>query len=347
MKKKLFAFGMALCASTLFISNVDAATINDLKNWGPGTNIEVTEENSEYTLKLTGNAVQDLVIASGEKVTIDLNGQTFTSFCEACSTITILPNAEVTIMGEGTISRKNPNNNASTINNSGKLTIENGTIEAPSNSETSQHSAAISNENGATLIIKDGTIKTIANGAWGISNRGTAIITNGTFIQNADFSVIENSNKMTIINGTFMASEDGEHNSLLTNSTEDSQLLITGGEFNTEYTLTEKSKGSITIYGGTFTETESVENYLGEGYEYDENGTVVEKQEQEPEQKPEQEPVKKPENNSKNEAKPTQTSSSIKKDNEPKTGGGFSISLVAMIIVGALSGTYSFRKIKQ
>ena len=242
MKKKLIFTMMAL---TMFMGSAKAITVEGLKNYegreeASHIKVECTgEDTKNCALTLIDDAVQDIVISKDEKVTIDLAGHKLTNYCEGCSVIAFGENvtgASLTIKdskGTGVITAKEGTNENIPLVNVAKgntLLVEGGIFEVTKKGSTGIYNAG-------TLTINNITVKTKVDGAWGVTNINNATIKNGNFVQGANFSVIMNSGKMDIADGSFTVEGTGNHYSLLTNTKNDAgtlakaDLTITGGEF--------------------------------------------------------------------------------------------------------------------
>ncbi len=275
MKKKILFMAFAFVVSMFIVPNVFAASVSDIKSWGEtGTHIKVEGSDNNYTLTLTGEPKQDLIISQGETVTIDLAGHTLTNYTNNNSVITINSGATVTIIdssNDGKISLKSDDNGtAPVINNAGTLTLENGTIDSTKAGSTGIY-------NSGTLTVAGGEVKTSVNGAWGLTNVGTATITDGTFTQGNDFSVVLNAGTMTVEGGNFVAADGGSHNSLITNKNDDgtASMTINGGTFDSTGIFYNEDGDSIVITSGNF--ASDVSEYLADGLvmEQDEDGNFI------------------------------------------------------------------------
>ena len=276
MKKFKILLGLFVCTFMIM-------PFTGVKAVGPdgigydGSNVTSKSENGVYYLTLTGDAVQDLEIASGEVVVLDLNGHNFTNFCTSCSAIYVKTGGKLTITdsgNSGVISKKNETNaNVSVVNNEGTLTIEGGKISGKGNG-----SAALLNS--GNLTITGGTITTEEDNVFGLVNKGTALINGGNFIQAHNFSVINNANEMEITNGNFKAGENNTSAySLITNegSNGKANLKVSGGTFNANNgVFYNQGNDVVTVSGGSFSQ-QDVSKYLPDGYTMtqDENGNYT------------------------------------------------------------------------
>ncbi len=342
MKKVLIGM-MAVITGFTFVGKANAAEFAQLKS--DDNNIDVVGEKTDAKLTLNGEANQVIEVKAGEKFTIDLKGNVLEAFCKECSAIIIDEGAEVIIEDSengGVVKRKSDsNNNASTISNSGKLTINGGTIEATG----TEGSAGIWNQAKGQLVFNGGSVKTTAKNVWGINNAGEADIYNGTFIQTENYSVILNENKMNIQNGIFQTEGDSPHNSLLTNgfSNHEATLSIVDGSFDNKDLIIwngndENAGGKVEITGGTYSDYDAIKNLLKEGYEI-KDGEIVQKEEVTPTD---------PTDDSDEETidttkKPT---SNEKLDDVPKTGNGLSVTLIGAFILMLGTGRFLLKNAK-
>ena len=130
------------------------------------------------------------------------------------------------------------------------LTIEGGTFSGGLNT--------IKNDDGATLVIKDGEFKNIAQHA--VFNVNVATIEGGTFDTTAGENSVLYNNKI-----------DNQHDK--------GEMTVTGGTFTAKENVAvfkvanDNSKPVVT--GGTFSNPKSVKEYLDASCTMDENGTVV------------------------------------------------------------------------
>lgn len=267
MKKiKLFVF--TLCAMLVTIISVKAITPGTIQY--TGSNVTSTNADGVYTLTLTGNADEDLIISSGETVILDLASYDFTNYTNGCPAIWIKAGGTLTIKGSGTIKLMSSSNEngPSAIDNAGTLIIDGGTISAEK-----KGTAAIYNS--GTVTINGGTVKSNASGAWGLTNAGTATISGGTFenINATDkTNVVENNGTLTINGGTFKSNNPGAaaiHNSVgktitFNNGTVETDVAGAWGLNN---------EGITTINNGTFTQNHDWSVILNSGTMTVANGT--------------------------------------------------------------------------
>ena len=276
MKKLGLFLGLFVCALMIMpFTYVNAVYVDGEGTIGyEGSGVtSVKGEDGVYTLTLTADADEDLIIRNGEVVVLDLAGYNFTNYAANNSAILIENGGSLTIKdskGNGTISRKDISS-APTVNNQGILTVEGGVISA-----NGEKSAALHNT--GTLTFKGGKITTEADNVFGLVNEGVTLIEGGNFVQAHNFSVINNANKMEIKGGTFAIS-DGNTGaySLITNqgSTNDASLEVTGGSFTANGSVFyNEGEDTVTVSGGSY--SDDVSKYLADGFEMkEENGEFV------------------------------------------------------------------------
>ena len=305
--KNLKMLAFVLCATMGTVMSVNAA---DLTAWkGRTWQSEVDENNN--TIKLTGDSDAGLEVNEGETVILDLNGHKLTNWCDGShcgdsaysSTIevkdgghlTIIDTSDTkagkvelaantknvsTVVNNGTLEVQgcafsilaDAGNGLSVIYNGGEMTISGGTF-----SSNTANAAAI--HNNGTISVTGGTISTGVAKSWGLTNNGTATISGGEFIQNYDFSVIQNAGTMTISEGQFKTAGNDSHNSLITNqnsTTGKATLEVEGGNFDAVSLFYNNEDDTLDITGGNFSETSNIDTYLENSiYETDEDGNVV------------------------------------------------------------------------
>lgn len=222
--------------------NVNAATVDSEQADArgqvyvgtPGTNVEVTkEEDGTFNVKLTGNAVQDIIIYEGEDVTLDLNGYTLTNFTPECEAIKVLYGGKLTIMdsseeGTGTVTQA-ATSKFSAITNQGTMIIESG------NFITTLSQYVVRNEN--NLTINGGTFTN--------ESSDTSLIGN---IVNMDKSVPEDVKPTMLING---GSYTANSNTVINN--ENCVVEIAGGTFTSENAYALDNWSEATVSGGKLT----------------------------------------------------------------------------------------------
>ena len=254
MKKTLknLIFLAIIAIVLLMTGSIYAATVNDFSNWGVA---DVQQSDGVYQIQLTHDLIdgdpklsQDLIINSGEKVILDLNGYTLQGFTAGCETILVNEGAELTIIdssnGNGKII---PATGAGAVNlpvirNNGTLTIKGGVFE--------QNDAYGIIINWGTLNINGGKFVQSESAKWSIlDNKGSATITAGDFDGAASFWMIRNEASLTVNGGDF----DSTGNAMMIGSIYEGASLpeennvitkVTNGTFNSE-------GGIFVVYDGT------------------------------------------------------------------------------------------------
>ncbi len=295
MKKGLLAFAAVACAS-LGLAGSAFAT-------------DVTAD-----LTLTGDITDGIVVKSGSDVTIDLNGYDI-STTESEDTIYVENGATLTIKGNGEITNvagySNLFNNGTVtieggtlahaggyygIANHGVMTIVDATVTGDVNTNSLivngyyNYSDSANEREGyvagkgheaPSLTIKGGEftqngVNTIVKN----DENGTVVIEDGVFTSNTA-TTIQNAHVMTIKGGTFNQNKDDRpviKNTYYYDDLAKAELIIEGGVFNSTLGTIENlanngQTGAIAISGGTF--SDDIAEYLEEGLEQDDNGTVV------------------------------------------------------------------------
>lgn len=287
--KKLLMFTVMLLTLFIVIPKTNAASIKELQEWTGGNEkgkfVITKHENNVYEAKLTQDLTQpdnnnqgyDLKVAKGESLTLDLAGHKFLSHSGIAIEVenggTLVINDS---KGNGSIvlSQASIGNHNMPILNSGTLTINGGTIIA-----STENATGILN-NGTLTVNEGAVIKTTGTNVFGITNLGTTNIQGGTFEQGAVYSIIMNSGKMTIEDGVFNTSDNGKHNSLITNQDltgHDSELIINGGNYQSNLVIFNDPQEDVVIYNGTFQNPDNVAKYLAEGLIFDESGNIIKK----------------------------------------------------------------------
>ena len=301
MNSKKIIIGATLIVSTMLLSSINSFATYCSNSEGKQDCIEYTgsnvtskqQENSDvYLVQLTGEADEDFIVRSTDKVILDLNGKKLTNYSTGCATIVIENGGELTIKdskGGGEITQKEGTNGVETIVNHGNLTIESGKI---TNITKSANLAVVKNDTNGTVVVKGGTI-TGANEC--LQNMGTATISGGTIAGTGNFYSVRNEGTMTV-SGDASITGTSNTTSVVGNiknaGTKDPELTINSGKISGNNTgvinhngttvikagdinSVAADGGTITITGGKF-ETD-VTKFLGSGVIQDENGNVVEK----------------------------------------------------------------------
>ena len=241
---------MVVCAFAMVVpSDVNGEVTGD------GTTATITEagdfvkvlgtESDYTTIKLGKDIAADVTIPANKKVTLDLNGYKLTN--NTSHTITVEASAELTIVDSsddktGTID--NVTHAKAAIYNSGKVTLNGGTIE-----RSLENGAMVWNEQDQNY--DDDRAKS-TNTFYTIQNLGTLDINNGAVVKNnGDMSsVIVNGQSSTtagtmnvyggkIIGGKYVKNENGT-------------MTISGGEFTDGRCAAIASYGTLKITGGNF-----------------------------------------------------------------------------------------------
>ena len=195
---------------------------------------------ADSTVKLLANVTEDVTVASGKTVTLDLNGCTLTNV----SSHTVTNNGTLTITDSstnktGTID--NVTHAKEALHNTGKLTLNGGTFERSAEAGTL-------NANGGNSYY---TVENAGSGADMTVNDGVTIINKGTYSSN----VKNNAGAVLTINGgVFEGGKDTVKND---NDSEDSKvptLTINGGVFKNNAHNAVRNWSVATITGGTFDE---------------------------------------------------------------------------------------------
>ncbi len=343
--KNLFklALVMVLICAFAFGFNTTVKATTTLENLTDDSGITKTDNgSSSYTLKVNTLTTINLQIKNGEKVTLDLNGNSLdNTSTEGMPTILVEQGAELTIIdsvGGGYIRRDMviPNFEGSqpVIRNNGTLTIQGGTI-------LTSDQSCYGIENNGKLTISGGGITVSTKTTYGIYNTtsGEVNITDGRFQQGSvpnvpapDSPLIVNQGKLNVTGGTF--------------------LNTTG---NKVPSIADVTGGTASVTGGKFVYQDPNNNYAQENqdmstlipdnFELDSNGNVVEKQEPTEQQPTEQEPTEQqPTEQEPAEQEPAdQESANEELDDEPKTGDAYSIS-VGLVSLLSLAGIVMSKK---
>ena len=307
MKKSLkTVILVAVLAIILLISGtVHAATANDFKDWGVA---EVTTAEGVTTIKLTHDLIdgdqklsQDLIINSGEKVILDLNGYTLQGYTAGCETILVNEGAELTIVdnsenGNGKII---PATGASAvqlpvIRNNGTLTIENGILQ-----QNDAYGVII---NWGTLTINGGQFVQSEDARWSaLDNKGTLTINKGDFDGAGSFWMVRNEATLEVKGGDFDSTgsanmigsiyegeslpEENNVTTKVSNGTFDSkggifvvyegtELNISGGEITSIDSNAVYNAGNTNITGGTIKSENSAAVVLVNNEDAKEQATI-------------------------------------------------------------------------
>ena len=240
------------------------------------------------TIVLVADTAEDITVANGKDITIDLNGKTVKNVTS--DTITVALGAKLTITGTGTVD--NVTHGKAALINNGTATLDGGTYmrsqEDDGNSKDSPVKNSyytIVNASGAAMTINAGVSVTnkgnfssmIRNGGTGdaiatltinggtfsggintVKNdeAGVLVINGGNFSNTAQY-VIMNWHKTTINNGTFQA-----------NGTAEAVLFTSKYEGAT-------ADGKLTVNNGTFIRTSDAQKMIRDYYDEDNKGTAA------------------------------------------------------------------------
>ena len=238
-------------------------------------NTVASKDAAKNTLKILKDfeLTDTLTIPSGKAWTIDLNGHTI-SQSRACtaSYSMIANNGTLTItdsVGGGKISFTDTGAGDSTngwasytINNTGNLTVNGGTIEHLG-TQTYNGNNAIFHYSGS-VTINDGVISAPYSRSLRVWN-GSATINDGTFDGQVWVQAMSDCS-LTINNGSFKPATHGNDGSsvFVTNGSHNVTVSITDGYFATKVGASDRSKLADAVSGGTFTEM-GVLDYLADG----------------------------------------------------------------------------------
>ena len=240
------------------------------------------------TIVLVAGTAEDITVANGKDITIDLNGKTVKNVTS--DTITVALGAKLTITGTGTVD--NVTHGKAALINNGTATLDGGTYmrsqEDDGNSKDSPGKNSyytIVNASGAAMTINAGVSVTnkgnfssmIRNGGTGdaiatmtinggtfngginsVKNDSTGVLTinDGNFSNTSQY-VIMNWHQATINNGTFQA-----------NGTAEAVLFTSKYEGAT-------ADGELTVNNGTFIRTSDAKKMIRDYYDEDNKGTAA------------------------------------------------------------------------
>ena len=243
------------------------------------------------TIVLVADTAEDITVASGKDITIDLNGKTVKNVTS--DTITVALGAKLTIIGTGTVD--NVTHGKAALINNGTATLDGGTYmrsqEDDGNSKDSPGKNSyytIVNASGAAMTINAGVSVTnkgnfssmIRNGGAGAAiatmtinggtfnggintvkndEAGVLVINGGNFSNTAQY-VIMNWHKTTINNGTFETLESAEAVLFTSNWGGDAGAATSAGE--------------LTITGGTFKRATNTQKMIVDAYDANNTGTA-------------------------------------------------------------------------
>ena len=241
------------------------------------------------TIVLVADTAEDITVANGKDITIDLNGKTVKNVTS--DTITVALGAKLTITGTGTVDNVthakgaivnygvtvlnggtfersqekgtyspygNGGNSWYTIANYGKMEINAGVTVYNNGGYSSMIRNVGEGPDASTLTINGGTfsggVNTVKN------DEGGVLVVNGGNFSNTAQYVIMNWHKTTINNGTFKTLNTAK------------AVLFTsnyGGEANAA-----ASAGELTITGGTFKRATDTQKMIVDAYDANYTGTA-------------------------------------------------------------------------
>ena len=241
------------------------------------------------TIVLVAATAEDITVANGKDITIDLNGKTVKNVTS--DTITVALGAKLTITGTGTVDNVthgkgavvnygvtvlnggtfersqekgkyspygNGGNSWYTIANYGKMEINAGVTVYNNGGYSSMIRNGGEGPDASTLTINGGTfsggINTVKN-----DEAGVLVINGGDFSNTAQY-VIMNWHKTTINNGTFETLESAEAVLFTSNWGGDAGAATSAGE--------------LTITGGTFKRATNTQKMIVDAYDEDNTGTA-------------------------------------------------------------------------
>ena len=204
----------SLAPSTAFATDGNTASVSTTTENGEQSANTVTSEDTLKTA-ITNAGSNETTIQLGETITLN-------------ATLTIPASAKITLDLNGhTLSISS---DIDVIDNSGTLTVKNGTIAAKDKGSTTA-GMAVDNLAGATLTVdQDADKTTILIGRSGIQNAGSVTVNNGTiesYNRNAYYGSVGST--LIVNDGTF-----------------------TSPSGNSGMGRAVSSSGNVTIYGGTF-----------------------------------------------------------------------------------------------
>ena len=228
-------------------------------------------------------------LAKGKTLILDLNGHTISQEKECTGSYQLIANnGNLTITGDGKISFKDLSAGGETvwgsytITNSGTLLVENGTIEhlGSLNGETNHPTDIPIHNYAGKVVINDGIISSPHfRSLRDFTAGGEIIINGGTFKGQIWMQGLgKGSSSLTINGGNFSPTYGYDGSSVyITNGTNDINLSVTGGYFNTKIGCQTPTKEGVTgtVTGGIF--TESAKSYtdpalIAAGYDFVANG---------------------------------------------------------------------------
>lgn len=268
---------------TIYVDNKVIVKTSDEPTPEPLPEEEVTAESFKQlakdgviTLDRDMKIPEQLSFADGETYNIDLGSSTLTVDNGNSPAISIAKGANVTISGNGNLTKKGPNY---VVNNSGTLTINGGNFTDDVEGDATVRSALIRNL--GNLTINEGTFTdsgiVVKNDDNSATEFGTAVIKGGTFngstsldAKGRGYACIQNSGKMTIKGGTF---SNGKYTVSNAFYSADATLDIEDGTFisapdspalsNYAWSDTGKS-ATLTVKGGRYKGVVNLDSFSGD-----------------------------------------------------------------------------------
>lgn len=245
------------------------------------------EGNIDLVSTKAGSQSPGLNIPAGKSVTLDLNGYTLKQELECAGSYSmIVNNGTLTITGNGKVSFKDLSAGGGstwgsyTIENHGTLIVENGTIEHLGDASLKNNTNIPIQNYAGKVVVNDGIISSPTfRSLRDFTAGGEIIINGGQFLGQVWMQGLgTGSSSLTINGGEFNPTAGYDGSSVyITNGTNDVQVSITGGTFNTKIGCADSNKSGVKgcITGGTFAVDPS--EYVAEGYGVaaNENGTFT------------------------------------------------------------------------
>ena len=265
---------------------IDAIETNETGNIKLEGDIELGALASLLSVK-SGENPYGLLIPASKTIILDLNGCTLKQEVECKASYSMIKNqGNLTITGNGTISFKDLSTGGGSewgsyiIDNTGYLTVENGTIVHLGSTNFEDRSTNLPIQNYAGKVVINGGI--ISSPSFrslrDFTAGGEIIINGGQFLGQVWMQGLgAGSSSLTINGGEFNPTAGYDGSSVyITNGTNDVQVSITGGTFNTKIGCADSNKSGVKgcITGGLFKADPSA--FVADDYVavYDENAKV-------------------------------------------------------------------------
>jgi len=229
-----------------------------------------------------------LLIPAGKTIILDLNGCTLKQEVECKASYSMIKNqGNLTITGNGTISFNDLSAGGGSewgsyiIDNTGYLTVENGTIVHLGSTNFTDRPTNLPIQNYAGKVVINGGI--ISSPSFrslrDFTAGGEIIINGGQFLGQVWMQGLgAGSSSLTINGGEFNPTAGYDGSSVyITNGTNDVQVSITGGTFNTKIGCSDAAKAGVkgSIVGGIFTaaaKENTKAELLADGYFFEADG---------------------------------------------------------------------------